>query len=258
MNIDNTKIGVTLYNVRDFCKTPDELDSTLKKISDIGYKAIQVSGVALDPQIIKEKADKYDLYICASHESMDNIRNDFNGIVDKLKLWNCDFTAIGSPGTYFTLDPDSAGILIKEMDEMGRKFASEGIRLGYHNHHFEFSKAGDSLFIERLFDETDPSTFHAEIDVHWIQRGGQNPIDWINRVAGRMPVCHFKDFSIVEKLPCFSEIGEGNLDWKRIIEACEKTGVRWYVVEQDDPFQERSIFESLEISYKNLIKMGVK
>jgi len=258
MNIEDTKIGVTLYNLREYCQTPEDLDKTLKKVSEIGYRAIQVSGVPLDPQIIKDKADKYDLSICASHENLDNIRNDFDSIVKKLKLWNCDFTALGSPGANFTLDPEGAGLLIKELDAIGKQFAREGIRFGYHNHHFEFAKAGESLFIERLYNETDPSTFYAELDVHWVQRGGQNPVDWINKVSGRMPVCHFKDFSISGKEPYFSEIGEGNLNWKSIIDACEKTGVRWYVVEQDDPVDERNIFESLDISYKNLIAMGVK
>jgi sugar phosphate isomerase/epimerase len=257
MNIPDTKIGLTLYNVRDYCKTENDLDETLKKLTQIGYEAIQVSGVNLAPELIKEKADKYGLYICASHEGLDALRTDFDSIVKKLKVWGCDFTALGSPGTHFTLNPHDTGTLIVELNEWGKRFAAEGIRFAYHNHHFEFAKAGDSLFIERLYNETDKATFFAEIDVHWVQRGGQSPVDWIRKVKGRMPVCHFKDFTVIEKEPRFCEIGEGNLDWESIIKACDETGVRWYIVEQDDPMDDYDIFKSLEISYRNMKAMGI-
>lgn len=258
MKKPDTKIGVTLFNLRDYCKTAQDLDNTLAKVKEIGYQVVQVSGVSLDPEVVKEKLDKYGLYVCATHESLQGLRDDFEGVVKKLKLWECDFTAIGSPGGDFTLDPVKAGKLIEELDDFGRKFAAEGIKFGYHNHHFEFVKTGDKLFLERLYDETDPETFHAEIDVHWIQRGGQNPADWIRKVSGRMPVCHFKDFAIVEREPHFCEIGEGNLDWSAIVKACEESKVRWYVVEQDRTFGDRNIFESIKISYDNMIKMGIK
>lgn len=58
--------------------------------------------------------------------------------------------------------------------------------------------------------------------------------------------------------PRFCEIGEGNLDWKAIIEACRATNVRWYSIEQDQPFPGRDIFESVKISFNNLRAMGVK
>lgn len=258
MNIPDTKIALTLYNLREYCQTADDLDNTLKLLKDMGYEALQVSGVPLSPDVVKEKTDKYGFYICGSHEGLDAIRKDFDGTVEKLKLWGCNFTALGSPGDHFVLDPVKAGKLISEIDDFGKKFAREGIRFAYHNHHFEFAKAGDSLFLERLYSESDRSTLFAEIDVHWVQRGGQSPVDWINRVSGRMPLCHFKDFTVIDKEPRFCEIGEGNLDWKAIIDACENTGVRWYVIEQDSPMDDYDIFKSMDISYNNLKQMGVK
>ncbi|MDC7241449.1 MAG: sugar phosphate isomerase/epimerase [Spirochaetales bacterium] len=258
MTIPDTKIAVTLFNLREHCRSEDDLDSTLKRLKDMGYRAIQISAVALDPRAVMEKVEKYGFYVCASHESLEGLREDFDSVVEKLKIWNCDFTALGSAGSSFTTEPEEAGRLIAELDEYGRRFASEGIRFGYHNHHWEFSRAGESLFIERLYKETSRETFHAEIDVHWVQRGGQSPQEWIRKTAGRMPVCHFKDFKIAGNEPRFCEVGEGNLDWEAIIRACEETGVRWYSVEQDDPVEERDIFASMELSYNNLIKMGVK
>ena len=81
----------------------------------------------------------------------------------------------------------------------------------------------------------------------------------MHRVNGFMPVIHFKDFAIIDGgTPVFCEIGEGNLDWPAIIQACREEGVRWYSIEQDALFKNRDIFESIKISFDNLKAMGVK
>ena len=257
MNAPETKIALTLFTLRDYCQTEKDLDATLKTLRNMGYRAIQVSAVPLHPQAVRDIADKHGLYICAAHENLPDLRNRFDQVVEKLKTWDCNFTALGHPGDAFSVDPQKAGKLIAELNDYGKTFAEQGIRFAYHNHHTDFARVGDSTFMECLVNETDPDSFFLEMDLHWVQRGGQSPVDWIQMVAGRMPVCHFKDYAIVGADPIFCEVGEGNLNWKAIIQACEQTDVRWYVVEQDAPVDGRSIFESVEISFRNLKNMGV-
>ncbi|MCK5852393.1 sugar phosphate isomerase/epimerase [bacterium] len=258
MKIPDTKIAVTLFNLRDYCQTAKELDTTLGKIKDIGYQAVQISGIGpIEPAEIKKLLDKHQMYCCATHENLPNLRDNFNDIVAKMKLWECDFTALGHPGNdCWSLE----GMinLAKELNEIGAKFKAESLKLGYHNHHYEFVKYSDKTFLKEIYERTDPTNLYAEIDVHWVSRGGGSPVKWIHNVAGRMPVVHFKDFVIVNNEPVFCEIGEGNLDWQAIIKACENTGVRWYSIEQDSPFGDRNIFDSIEISFNNLKAMGVE
>jgi len=178
-------------------------------------------------------------------------------VVSKLKLWECNFAALGHPGNDFW-SREGVITLAKELDEIGAKFKNEGIKFGYHNHNCEFAKYTDKTFLEEIYNRTNPEHLYVELDVHWVTRGGGCPVKWIYNVAGRMPVIHFKDFVIVDNKPVFCEIGEGNLDWQGIIKACEETNVRWYSIEQDAPFGNRDIFESMEISYNNLKKMGVE
>ena len=155
-------------------------------------------------------------------------------------------------------DAGVRGLGLTNRLELGLKEA--GIQLGYHNHDFEFEKfpGCKKTMMEIFYEETDPECVCAEIDVHWVTRGGGSPVYWIHKVAGRMPVVHFKDFVRYEGEPRFCEIGEGNLDWAAIIEACRATNVRWYSIEQDQPFPGRDIFESVKISFDNLRAMGVK
>ena len=107
--------------------------------------------------------------------------------------------------------------------------------------------------MELLLNETDPKEFEFEIDTYWVQAGGANPVNWIEKVEGRMGVVHLKDMAIVDDRQVFAEVGEGNLDWLEILKACNKIGVKWYAIEQDTCL--RDPFESLAISYNNMIKL---
>ena len=259
MKIPETKIAVTLFNLSKYCQNTKDLDASLEKVKNIGYEAVQVSGIGADisPAEVKELLEKHKLYCCATHENLKNLREDFNSIVAKLKLWDCNFAALGHPGNDFW-SGEGVITLANELDEIGAKFKNEGIKFGYHNHNCEFAKYTNKTFLQELYERTNPENLYAELDVHWVTRGGGSPVKWIYYLAGRMPVIHFKDFVVVDNKPAFCEIGEGNLDWQGIIKACEETNVRWYSIEQDAPFGDRDIFDSIEISFNNLKAMGVK
>ncbi len=257
MKAPDTKIAVTLYNLRDYCGTEDDLKSTLERVRKIGYRAVQISGIGdIEPVRVKRILDGNELYCCATHEKLDALKNDFDRTVEKLKTWECDFTAIGSAGPdYFR--PGGAADLASELNTIGEKLADRDIRFGFHNHHREFARFDGKVFIEELFEKSSPDYVCFELDLHWVQRGGANPVTWIRRCRGREPVVHFKDYSVVGSEPVFCEVGEGNLEWDSILEACKESGVRWYVFEQDKPVAERDIFGSIELTFKNMKKMGV-
>lgn len=258
MNAPDTKLAVTLFNLRDYCKTAEDLDTTLGRVREIGYQAIQISGIGpIAPETVKELLDKHELFCCATHEGMPNLKEHLDDIIAKMKLWNCDFTALGAPGAEYR-NAEGVRNLIADLETAGEKLKANGLKLGYHNHHFEFQKYTDKTMLAEIYDNSDPEKLYAEIDVHWVTRGGENPVKWIKKVAGRMPVVHFKDFAIVDGEPRFCEVGEGNLDWEAIIKACEETGVRWYSIEQDQTFKDRDIFDSIKLSFDNLRAMGVK
>ena len=46
-------VGAQLYTVREFCKTIDGIAESLKKVRDIGYTAVQISGFGpADPKAV--------------------------------------------------------------------------------------------------------------------------------------------------------------------------------------------------------------
>jgi len=259
MNAPDSKIAVTLYNLRDYCKTPEDLDKTLEKVAAMGYKCIQVSGTPLDPKIIRASMDKHGLYCCATHERLATFQGESAPIIERMQILGCPFTALGSPGEFDYTSLDSIKQLADMFNRQCEELGKAGIQLGYHNHFAEFTRVAGSkkTMFETFMDLTDKRVC-SELDVHWVTRGGGSPVAWITKLAGRISVIHFKDFAVIEKEPRFCEIGEGNLDWPSILTACEKTGVRWYSIEQDRETPNRNIFDSIKISIDNLHAMGVR
>ena len=260
MNIPDSQIAVTLFNLRDYCQNESDFDRTLDRLCEIGYKAVQVSAVPLPADVIRKQLDKHELYCCATHDNYFMTNDDLSPFIDRMQTLGCNFTALGAPAQEYRSDLESFRKVIRIFNEKAAILKEAGIQLGYHNHDFEFEKfpGCKKTMMEIFYEETDPECVCAEIDVHWVTRGGGSPVYWIHKVAGRMPVVHFKDFVRYEGEPRFCEIGEGNLDWAAIIEACRATNVRWYSIEQDQPFPGRDIFESVKISFDNLRAMGVK
>lgn len=249
--MDNTNIVAQLYTVRDFTKTPKEIEKTLKKVKEIGYQAVQVSGFGpIDPHHLRDLVQEIGLKIAVTHTPYNRIKNDLDAVIKEHKLWNCEYIGLGSMPKEFRTGKDGYLDFIKEISEPAQMIADHGLQLVYHNHKFEFEKYDGVTGMEILLNETEPETFGFELDTYWVQAGGADPVQWIKKVAGRMGVIHLKDMAIKDNEQIFAEIGEGNLDWPAIIQLCRKTGVKWYAVEQDKSL--RDPFESLAISLKYL------
>lgn len=244
-------IAVQLYTLRDYCQTEADLEQTLRKVKEIGYQAVQVSGVGpIAPDKVKQFADAAGLRICATHVSFDSLLNDFDHTVQKHKLWNCPYVGLGSVPEEYRTSAEGYEAFARKASEIGIRLKEHDLQFVYHNHQFEYQKYDGRTGMDILREESDPSAFGFELDTYWVHVGGVNPVEAIHQVKGRMKVIHLKDLEIIDHKQVFAEIGEGNLNFKAIIEACRETGVEWYVVEQD--VCRRDPFESLAISLKNL------
>ncbi|MBN2005083.1 MAG: sugar phosphate isomerase/epimerase [Anaerolineae bacterium] len=267
--MSHSKLAAQLYTVREFTQTLVDFKSTLEKVREIGYTAVQVSGIGpLAHEDVKAALDEAGLTVCITHISFDDLQKDIAGIIAQHHLWQCPNVAVGSlPGRY--REEGEAGFhrFAQDATAIGKQLADAGLTFSYHNHSFELarfgppSSSGAKTGLDIIYDESDPRYLKAEIDTYWIQHGGGDVVAWIRRMKDRMPVVHFKDMAVqlvqgdFHGQQVMAEVGAGNLNWPGILAACEEAGVEWYAVEQD--VCQRSPFESLKISYENLRTMGV-
>jgi len=249
-------LAVQLYTVREFMKSKQEIASSLRRVREIGYRAVQGAGFAdASPQEVKDMLDAAGLYLCSTHTDIARMVADLDAVVAEHKLWGCEHLAIPYLGQEYRGEEGfrKAG---KVANEIGKKCAGAGLTLAYHNHSFEFERYGRKTGLDIFYEAADPKVVEAEIDTYWVQHGGGDPAAWCARFMGRMSAVHFKDMVIVDGKQTMAEIGEGNLNWPAILQICRQIGVKWYIVEQD--ICQRDPFESLAISYKNLRQMGLE
>ena len=244
------QIAAQLFTLRDFTQTAAQFAATLGKVATMGYPAVQVSAIGpIPPAEVAHLLKENNLACCATHASLDRIKNDPAGLIAELKSWGCKYTAVGG---FFPKDPTTADWhrFSDEFNQAAAAFAGSGIQLGYHNHSHELAKFDGKTALDILLERLDPSIWF-EIDTFWITHGGGDPAEWIRKVAGRIPAVHLKDMGIrYPKEQLMMEVGEGNLNWPAILQACKSAGVQWHIIEQDTCY--RDPFESLGISLRNL------
>ncbi|MFC1525381.1 sugar phosphate isomerase/epimerase family protein [Candidatus Latescibacterota bacterium] len=251
-------IGAQLYTLRDFMKTPADIRASMKKVRSMGYEAVQVSGLGpVEPAELAEITQGEGLKIVATHISYEQIRDEPQTVIDNHKLWECPHVAIGGlPQDYRS--PEGFERFAREASEAARPLIDAGFTFSYHNHSFELERFGDDrkTGLDILAENSDPEVFSFEIDTYWIQHGGGSPVAWLRKLRDRMCIVHFKDMEMRGSEQLFAEVGEGNLEWSEIIDACRAASIEWYLIEQDRC--QRDPFDSLKLSLENLRTMGLQ
>jgi sugar phosphate isomerase/epimerase len=247
-------IALQLYTLRDFTKTPADIAKTLARVKKIGYNAVQCSALGpIEPAELAKILKNEGLVCAATHQGLDQL-NDSAKAIENHKLWGCSYTAIGGFWPKESTK-ETWSEFIANYNALAKKFAGSGVSIGYHNHEHELVKLGDKTIQQTLVDSLSKDIWF-EIDTYWIAYGGGDPAAWIEKLAGRIPAVHFKDLGMLNgQTQQMREIGEGNLNWPRILQACKAAGVKWHIIEQDncngvDPF------ECVERSLKNLQAMS--
>jgi len=250
------QIAAQLYSIRDFIQTPQDIATSMKKIRAIGYQAVQVSGMGtIEESELMHILDSEGLTCCATHEATKLIVEEPQRVVERLHRLNCKYTAVPSPGQFELKTREQVLEYSKRMDDAGKVLYEAGQVLTYHNHHMEFRRLEGELILDTVYAQTDVRYLQGEIDTYWVQYGGGDVVGWCEKLKGRLPLIHLKDYQITDdNKPDFAEVGQGNLNWSEIIPAAEKSGCEWFIVEQDttpgDPF------DSLKISFDYLAALA--
>ena len=255
-----SKLAVQMYTIRDFVKTSAELAESLRRISAIGYRAVQLSAVAamngpqpsVSPQQARRMLDDNGLACVATHRSWEDLALRTAQEIEFHQVLGCDFAAIGGlPHAYAALGAAGYRQWAADAAPVIARLKGAGIRFGYHNHAHEFERFGpERVALYDIFLTARNADLLLELDLYWVSHAGLNPVRVIERAPGRLPVVHLKDREMVGSEPVMAPVGEGNLDWEEILPALQAAGTEWYCVEQDvcrrDPFDcLRSSFEYL-------------
>lgn len=244
-------IAVQPYTIREALAR--DYEGSLRRVAQIGYKGIELGRPPEEMTVAAQKAllDSLGLRVVGTHAGFDTLEFEPDAIADYLEeVDGGKYVAISLRFASKQEVLDKAG----KMNAIGERFRRRGITFLYHNHDWEFVRFDGEYALDILLRETDPELVQTELDTYWIRKGGEEPAAYLRKLKGRAPMLHIKDMEAGEE-QFFAEVGEGIIDFHAVAEAAEEIGVKWMVVEQDR--SRRDPFESLQISYENLHKLGI-
>jgi len=251
------KIGVQMYTIREYLKTPREINASLKRIREIGFDMVQLSGLCpIDTDELAAMFKDNGIEACGTHSPWERVadKDELAKLIDEHKKLGCSQVGIGiKPGNIYPDTYDGYTALIKKLNEVCEQTTAAGLGFGYHNHELEFMRFNGLCAIDRLIEECPKMEF--TLDVFWVQAGGANPCDYMDKLKDRIRILHLKDYRIIGRQRQFAEIGQGNLDWPAIFSRCKRNGIPYAVIEQDADFLVDP-FESLAMSRQFIVENG--
>ena len=258
--------GLALYTVRDAMK---DARATLEKVAQAGYVNVESAGYNngkfynLSPEDFKSLLDEMKLTPISAHQGTVTFENIDQQIADLKTAGFKYFVVPVPPMGLFMYDAAAKKLgmkggaknLAEILDKLGEKCAAAGLQLLYHNHDFEFQKdAEGNVVIDYLLEHCNPKYVNFQMDLYWVTKAGADPVDYFKRYPGRFKIWHVKDMDDQGR---FAPVGNGKIDFKRILDNKKLSGMQYYFVEQDACFNETAL-EAIVISHKGLSKFGFK
>ncbi len=226
----SARLGLALYTLRDECARDPE--GTLRAIAEMGYEGVELYDLFGRPaDSVRAMLDELGLEVCARHAGLGAIEND-------LPQLSAELREVGSDRLVLAWIPPPASS--READEIVARIAqaaasvtAAGLRFGFHNHDGELRTLDDGRTVLDRLLELPPERLFLEIDLGWAWFAGVDPVDLMARVAPRAPIVHVKDLAGASE-PRFVPVGDGDVDYARVLPAIRELGVEWLLVEQDE------------------------
>ena len=255
--------GLALYTVRDSMeKNPKK---TLQAVSDAGYSYIEAAGYkdgefyGFSPKEFKAHLASLELIPLSTHQSSVSRENAASMMAD-VKAAGFEYFVVPVPPMGLFVNDDNGmdmkgGVenLATILTTLGKQAHALDLKLLYHNHDFEFVKDSNGFkVIDYLLENCDSKYVNFQMDLHWVTKAKADPLAYFEKYPGRFKLWHVKDMDSQGR---FAPVGNGTIDFGRILNEKEQSGMQAYFVEQDETFAMEPL-EAIKVSHKGLKRIG--
>lgn len=234
------EVCIQLYSVRDKLNNGADLDAVLKELAQMGYTSIEAANYndgkfyGKTPQEFKQAVEKAGMTVLSSHttKGLSDQELASGNFSESMKWWDQCIAAHKAAGMTYLVTPwMDVPKTVKDLktycdyyNEIGKKCRQSGLKYGYHNHAHEFQKVENKVvMLDYMLENTNPEDVFFEMDVYWVVRGQNSPVDYFNKYPGRFTVLHIKDHK---------EIGQsGMVGFDAIFKNADAAGVKHIVAE---------------------------
>lgn len=236
-----------------------DLPGTLERIKALGFDRVETYPVKdVSSAQLRAALDQAGLDAVSAHMPWDRIKSDIAGVIADARMLGVDQFGPGSinlfdgrPFRVMTVDDAvEAGAHLKRACAAAR---SANMRVFIHTHGNEFAGSGDSAPLDRMQRSAD-DCFDIQADIGWIKWAGADPAVFLRRYRAKVTSLHVKDIAaaaIGRELGSFGPesfpvVGQGSVDWPRLMRAARQSSVRYFVIEDESRDPAMQIPRSLQ------------
>lgn len=235
------KAGLNLFSLRTLIQTESDLLKTAQKLKEMGYSYLQYSGADFDPDRIQRVSEATELPVVLTHVPYERILDDTDALMEEHDRFGCRHIGLGKIPFHLVNQWKESLEAIEKLNLAAEKMAKSGFSFFYHNHQLEFIRVDGKTYFDRLIEEAPYINF--TLDTYWVQNGGADIYNVLSRLKGRVGCVHLKDYNVglnpknpedKKIAPIFAPVGDGNLNFPKIVEAMKEAGTKYFLVEQDN------------------------
>lgn len=247
-------VGVQLWSVDTEMKK--DVRATLAAVRSIGYRQVETASLhGLGPDGFRRALNEASLVCRSAHVSMADLMKDTTSAIAQVRDLGADYLICSSPKPD---EPLPAGVAwipamrqamtfdawkrnAEQLNTVAAKAKAAGLRVGYHNHPFEFATYDGVVGWELLIERTEPSLVSFELDCAWAAAGGRDPAAVLRQHGDRIRLLHLKDLARKPTMGTTHNddttcaVGSGVIDWKAVLEAAATAHIVAGYVEQEPP-----------------------
>lgn len=280
--IDN--IGLQLYSIIPLLS--EDFEGTLQMLAEVGYSELEFAGpyyftpnsddtksgfYGNNAREMRSILKKYGLFAPAAHVNIGTLQNNLPEVVEAANIVGIEYVICPFLMADQRQALDDYKKLADQFNAIGEKCNEAGLQFAYHNHSYEFGELEGEIPYNVLLDSTDPSLVAMELDLFWITMAGYDPVDYFDEYPGRFHSVHVKDMKrkmvLENPLTTFEnretakkafgnleDVGRGVMDFKRILSAHAKAGIKHYFIERD---RAPNPMQTVKNGYAHLSKLDI-
>jgi sugar phosphate isomerase/epimerase len=246
-------IGLQLYSLRD--QFPKDVPGTLDEVKKMGFRYAELAGTyGLTPDQFKAQLAARGIEPIAAHFPYEEYRDNPDAVALKAKELGLKYSGCAWIPHQGDFDEKTCREAAAVFNRAGEALAKHGLKFFYHCHGYEFQPFGQGTLFDLLMSETNPKSVFYEMDIFWVVFPNQDPVKLFAKYGKRWELVHLKDMKKGTPTGALTggtdvkndaALGAGQMDLPAILRAAKKAGVKWYFIEDESPWSEQQIPQSL-------------
>ena len=240
-------IALQLYTLRDALKA--DFDGSMKRVAAMGFSSVETAGeYGGSSSHAAQVFDDLGITVCSAHMSLLEA-DDLHRSLDEASILRVGTVVCPwiPPDRFTSLD--SVKAVCERLNEANMLVQAQGLRMAYHNHHFELEAMPDGRLPLDIMAELLEETIVFEVDTYWAQTAGADAGTLLKKLDQRAPLLHIKDGPLKLDAPMVA-VGDGSMDFASILEGNE---AEWWIVEMDHCASDSFIAVERSLKYLNNI-----